>query len=147
MAGGYVHSMQPLHDEGVVTMTYFAGLRKYVLCISTATFYPSMVRQFDTYFLESDSITGFTLVRASGRCFVVDCECVVGHGRTSTITPNSVGSPGLGRPGLDRRHVNLRTCRPRVVFRAPSVQISGAASQHFGPRPCAVLSRIWRVLH
>ena len=49
---------------GVVTMTYFAALRKYVLCISTATFYPSMTRQFDTYFLESDSITGSELAHA-----------------------------------------------------------------------------------
>jgi hypothetical protein len=43
---------------GVVTMTYFAALKKYILTISTATYYPSMTKQFDTYFLESDAITG-----------------------------------------------------------------------------------------
>jgi hypothetical protein len=43
---------------GVVTMTYFAALRKYVLVVSTATHYPFMNQEFDTYFLESDSITG-----------------------------------------------------------------------------------------
>jgi hypothetical protein len=46
------------NHTGVVTMTYFAALRKYVLTISTASFYPSMTHQFDTYFLESDDITG-----------------------------------------------------------------------------------------
>jgi len=46
------------NHTGVVTMTYFAPLAKYVLTISTASHYPSMVQPFDTYFLESDSITG-----------------------------------------------------------------------------------------
>ena len=46
------------NHAGVVTMTYFAALKKYILTISTATFYPSMTKQFDTYFLESDAITG-----------------------------------------------------------------------------------------
>ncbi len=31
---------------------------RYILVISTADHYPSMVKEFDTYFLESDSITG-----------------------------------------------------------------------------------------
>ena len=39
-------------------MTYFEPLKKYVLSISTATIYPMMTHQFDTYFLESDDITG-----------------------------------------------------------------------------------------
>eukprot|EP01050_Picozoa_sp_SAG11_P008761 SAG11_NODE_787_length_7169_cov_4.571146_5_plen_102_part_00 len=43
---------------GVVTMTYFAPIKKFVLSISTATIYPMMTHQFDTYFLESDTITG-----------------------------------------------------------------------------------------
>eukprot|EP01062_Namystynia_karyoxenos_P082886 TRINITY_DN9424_c0_g1_i3.p1 TRINITY_DN9424_c0_g1~~TRINITY_DN9424_c0_g1_i3.p1 ORF type:complete len:473 (+),score=83.44 TRINITY_DN9424_c0_g1_i3:79-1419(+) len=43
---------------GVVTMTYFAPLRKYILTVSTATGYPNMEGPFDTYFLESDDITG-----------------------------------------------------------------------------------------
>jgi hypothetical protein len=43
---------------GVVTMTYFDALQKYVLTISTATTYPNMEGAFDTYFLESDTITG-----------------------------------------------------------------------------------------
>merc|ERR1712005_28461 len=43
---------------GVVTMTYFAPLKKYILTISTASAYPNMEGPFDTYFLESDGITG-----------------------------------------------------------------------------------------
>jgi len=59
---GDVSKAKPLvtwdNHAGVVTMTYFNAIKKYVLTISTASFYPSMVKQFDTYFLESDSITG-----------------------------------------------------------------------------------------
>ena len=59
---GDVSQAKPLVDwqnhTGVVTMTYFAPIKKYVLSISTATIYPMMTHQFDTYFLESDSITG-----------------------------------------------------------------------------------------
>jgi hypothetical protein len=43
---------------GTTTMTYFPALKKFILSISTATNYPMMTEQFDTYFLESDSITG-----------------------------------------------------------------------------------------
>eukprot|EP01065_Artemidia_motanka_P002181 TRINITY_DN11028_c0_g1_i1.p1 TRINITY_DN11028_c0_g1~~TRINITY_DN11028_c0_g1_i1.p1 ORF type:complete len:586 (+),score=99.03 TRINITY_DN11028_c0_g1_i1:71-1828(+) len=65
-AGGWVQgdvsSAKPIaawnRRMGVVTMTYFAPLRKYVMTVSTATKYPSMVGPFDTYFLESDQITG-----------------------------------------------------------------------------------------
>ena len=46
------------NHTGVVTMTYVAALKKYVTCISTPTFSPYTVKQFDTYFLESDSLTG-----------------------------------------------------------------------------------------
>jgi len=46
------------NHTGVVTMTYMAAIKKYVLTISTATVYPMMTHEFDTYFLESDSITG-----------------------------------------------------------------------------------------
>lgn len=59
---GDVNQAAPLisweNTTGVVTMTYIAPLRKYVLVVSTANEYPSMVKAFDTYFLESDSITG-----------------------------------------------------------------------------------------
>jgi hypothetical protein len=59
---GDIAQAKPLVDwknhTGVVTMTYFAPIKKYVLSISTATIYPYMTHQFDTYFLESDSITG-----------------------------------------------------------------------------------------
>ena len=59
---GDVSLAKPLVDwtnhTGVVTMTYFAGIKKFVLSISTATIYPYMTHQFDTYFLESDAITG-----------------------------------------------------------------------------------------
>ena len=46
------------NHTGVTTMTYFAGLRKFVLAISTTHRYPYTIYEFDTYFLESDSITG-----------------------------------------------------------------------------------------
>ena len=40
-------------------MTYFAGIKKYVMTINTASDYPTMDGgDFDTYFLESDDITG-----------------------------------------------------------------------------------------
>ena len=61
-ATGDISQAKPLVDwknhTGVVTMTYFAPIKKYVLSISTATVYPMMTHQFDTYFLESDAITG-----------------------------------------------------------------------------------------
>eukprot|EP01084_Bolivina_argentea_P119225 211420_1 len=59
---GDVYKAQPLftwlNRTGVVTMTYFHVLKKYIMVISTPTFSPSMVKQFDTYFLESDNISG-----------------------------------------------------------------------------------------
>jgi len=59
---GDVNKARPLvtweHHTGVVTMTYMPAIAKYILVISTASFWPSMVKQFDTYFLESDDITG-----------------------------------------------------------------------------------------
>ena len=59
---GDVKQAEPLvewtNHTGVVTMTYFPALKKYIMCISTASIYPMMTHQFDTYFLESDSITG-----------------------------------------------------------------------------------------
>eukprot|EP00041_Stephanoeca_diplocostata_P006638 m.90490 g.90490 ORF g.90490 m.90490 type:complete len:629 (+) comp16461_c0_seq2:37-1923(+) len=61
-AKGDVSAAAPLvtwnNHTGVVTMTYFSVLKKYIMCISTASFYPYMTKQFDTYFLESDAITG-----------------------------------------------------------------------------------------
>lgn len=59
---GDVSAAAPLvtwnNHTGVVTMTYFSVLKKYIMSISTATYYPYMTKQFDTYFLESDAITG-----------------------------------------------------------------------------------------
>jgi len=47
------------NHTGSTTMTYFAGIKKYIVTISTASVYPVMDNgHFDTYFLESDSITG-----------------------------------------------------------------------------------------
>jgi hypothetical protein len=43
---------------GVTTMSYHPTLSKYIMVISTPTVSPSMVGPFDTYFLESDFITG-----------------------------------------------------------------------------------------
>ena len=45
-------------NMGVVTMSYHPTIKKYIICISTATYYPSMTSDFTTYFLESSSITG-----------------------------------------------------------------------------------------
>ena len=50
------------NHTGVVTMTYHPTIRKYILVVSTADHYPSMTQEFDTYFLESDSITGYVVV-------------------------------------------------------------------------------------
>ena len=60
---GNVSRAEPLVDwanhTGSSTMTYFAPLRKYVMSVSTASNYPTMDGgDFDSYFLESDSITG-----------------------------------------------------------------------------------------
>ena len=46
------------HHMGVVTMTYIALLRKFVLSVSTPATYPLTMQPFDTYFLESNVITG-----------------------------------------------------------------------------------------
>ena len=47
------------NHTGSTTMTYFAGIKKYIISICTASHYPVMDGgHFDTYFLESDSITG-----------------------------------------------------------------------------------------
>jgi hypothetical protein len=43
---------------GVTTMSYHPALAKYIMVISTPTVSPSMVGPFDTYFLESDDMTG-----------------------------------------------------------------------------------------
>jgi hypothetical protein len=43
---------------GVTTMSYHPVLKKYILVVSTPTVSPSCVGTFDTYFLESDDITG-----------------------------------------------------------------------------------------
>ena len=48
---------------GVTTMTWVPALKKFITCISTPSFTPYTTKQFDTYFLESDSMTGpFKLV-------------------------------------------------------------------------------------
>ena len=58
---GDVKKAQPIltweNHTGVVTMTYHAALKKYILVVSTASIYPSMTKP-DTYILESDKITG-----------------------------------------------------------------------------------------
>merc|ERR1711904_73945 len=43
---------------GVTTMTYLPSVKRYIVCISTPTFSPFTEKQFDTYFLESENITG-----------------------------------------------------------------------------------------
>jgi hypothetical protein len=60
---GDVSQAKPLiewtNHTGCTTMTYFAGIKKYVITISTASNYPVMDGgDFDTYYLESDDITG-----------------------------------------------------------------------------------------
>ena len=59
---GNVYKSTPLftwlNRTGVVTMTYFNVLKKYIMSVSTPTYSPITVEPFDTYFLESDNITG-----------------------------------------------------------------------------------------
>jgi hypothetical protein len=43
---------------GVTTMSYHPALAKFIMVISTPTVSPSMVGPFDSYFLESDFVTG-----------------------------------------------------------------------------------------
>jgi hypothetical protein len=48
-----------VNHTGSATMTYFAGISKYIITICTTSRYPILDGgHFDTYFLESDSITG-----------------------------------------------------------------------------------------
>jgi len=72
---GDVSKAEPIVDwtnhTGCATMTYFAGIKKYVMTINTASHYPTMDGgDFDVYFLESDDITGpwsyVTYMRAFG---------------------------------------------------------------------------------
>ena len=47
------------NHTGCTTITYFAGIKKYVMSINTASHYPTMDGgDFDTWFLEADDITG-----------------------------------------------------------------------------------------
>jgi len=39
-------------------MTYIPAVKRYIICISTPTHSPFTTQQFDTYLLESESITG-----------------------------------------------------------------------------------------
>jgi hypothetical protein len=60
---GDVSKAEPLVDwtnhTGSSTMTYFEGIKKYVMTVSLASHYPTMDGgNFDQYFLESDDITG-----------------------------------------------------------------------------------------
>lgn len=59
---GDVSQARPLvawaNRTGVTTMTYIPALQRYIMCISTPTYSPYTEKQFDTYFLESESITG-----------------------------------------------------------------------------------------
>jgi hypothetical protein len=48
-----------VNHTGSTTMTYFPGIKKYIITICTTAKYPVLDNgNFDTYFLESDSITG-----------------------------------------------------------------------------------------
>jgi hypothetical protein len=60
---GEVSQAKPLieftNHTGGTTMTYFAGIKKYVMTINTASNYPAMDGgNFDTWMLEADDITG-----------------------------------------------------------------------------------------
>ena len=64
---GDVGKAEPLltwnRHTGVTTMTWVPAVKKYIMCISTPSFSPYTTKQFDTYFLESDRMTGpFSLV-------------------------------------------------------------------------------------
>ncbi|CAK9030455.1 unnamed protein product [Durusdinium trenchii] len=43
---------------GVTTMTYIEKVKRYFVCVSTPSYSPFTERQFDTYLLESEHITG-----------------------------------------------------------------------------------------
>ena len=60
---GDVSQAKPLveftNHTGSTTMTYFAGIKKYVMTINTASHYPTMDGgNFDTWMLEADDVTG-----------------------------------------------------------------------------------------
>ena len=59
---GTVSAAQPLftwpNRTGVATMSFIAAIGKYVMVVGTPSHGLSMIRSFDTYFLESDAITG-----------------------------------------------------------------------------------------
>ena len=60
---GDVSKAKPLvewtNHTGDTAVTYFAGIKKYVMAISTVSTYPVFDRgNFDTWFLESDDVTG-----------------------------------------------------------------------------------------
>ena len=115
---------------GVVTMTYFQGIKKYILSISTSTLYPSMTHQFDTYFLEADTITGpwsyVTYMRQFGpeayfvnHVSIVHSVVMVVHGQ-----PACMGSPA-SYPMYLMRWVShcawLVMCMPCGGSRVPSI--------------------------
>jgi len=47
-----------MNNTGVVTMSWHPTIAKFILVVSTPSVSPSCVGNFDTYFLESDSMTG-----------------------------------------------------------------------------------------
>lgn len=85
-----------VHHTGTTTMTYFPGIKKYILTTSTATNWPMMTEQFDTYFMESDSITGpWSIVTYVGKQLPATGIHTMGRrGRRSSVQQhlNEVGS-------------------------------------------------------
>lgn len=64
---GDISAAKPLltwrNHTGVTTMTWVPAVKKFIVAISTPSFTPYTNKQFDTYFLESDAMTGpFKLV-------------------------------------------------------------------------------------
>jgi hypothetical protein len=59
---GDISAAKPLltwnNHTGVTTMTWIPAIKKFIVVISTPSFSPYTNKQFDTYFLESDSISG-----------------------------------------------------------------------------------------
>lgn len=59
---GEVAGARPLlswpNRTGVTTMTFVPAIGRYIMCVSTPTFSPFTTRQFDTYLLEGEAITG-----------------------------------------------------------------------------------------
>jgi hypothetical protein len=108
---------------GVVTMTYMPAIKKYIMIVSTCTWAngsKSTVGPFDTYFLESDAITGpFTMVSYLAQFGPEACEFPIVSSRSWLAAHNQALICPLSSDDLAVRCLSL--CLPSRLREHPEL--------------------------